>query len=685
MRDRRPGSSDYVYVPVPAEAEPIWNQDIGRLPARYSPRLDRSCGTPPVKHKRVPPVPEFDGDPVQTDPERLQEEIDKISQQEEDQRKRLNELSAIWGQRRMEIEGEIAKLRKNREDIMQEQLLLLAPPDPGPDFAGPDILRWVESEAFHSLATLVILANLTIMVLEMVNPEEYEARWGYLDHFFMTFYLIELTLKAILWQGKLLCGKLEVAWWNYLDIIIVVSGVVDMWLRPLLVMMHIMPEQRKGPSILSFLRMLRLSRVLKIIGVFLHADLSWAEGPIFQLFIIGDIGFNSILMGLEADIPHYFLWFYVEQLLLAIFSFELLVRIRHSGCEFFFSTGDLIWNWLDLIIVFGGIVDQWLMPMISVVKHLLGEKSTGESGSMGQVMMILRMARLLRILRLVRLVKSIPPLYTLIVGIVQAMQGMGWVLVLTTVLLYAFALLGVKLVGHGLLFGDAPVDQEVLDVFPTVFQSMFVLFKSMNGDWEALEPLFARLPATKLMFIMFTVISTWAILSILTAVVSDNMLNAANKHRDEELQAEQAEKTEQSIKMLEDIFNSIDQNGSGTISKAEFDQLLHGSNDPTEADALKIAANLSERDLEEMFDILSHVPPEGGDPVITREAFIENLQIESKPVCMRAMMKLEKRICDVEHLLRSIASSIEQINRSSVGCRCCSKIAKTAASPMICP
>jgi len=663
-------SSDYGYIPVPVEPEPIWNQEIGRLPARFSPRPDRLRGISPAMHVMGTSARDFNEEIVRNDPEMLQEQIDNMHRQEEDRRKRLHELSAIWEKRRMEIEEEIAQLHKNREACMQDKLLLLEPPDPRPEFAGPDILRCVESDGFHFLATLVILANLVIMVLEMVDPK-YEDRWWYLDHLFMSFYLMELTLKAILMQGKLLCGKLEVVWWNYLDIIIVVSGVVDMWVRPLFVLMHIMPEQRKGPSILSFLRMLRLSRVLKIIGVFLHADLSWAEGPTFQLFIMGVIGFNSILMGLEADIPDFFLWYYVEQLLLVIFTFELLVRLRHSGCEFFFSTSDLIWNWLDFIIVFGGIVDQWLMPMISVVDHLMGEEEIGQSDSMGQVMTILRMARLLRILRLVRLVKSIPPLYTLIVGIVQAMQGMGWVLVLTTVLLYAFALLGVKLVGHGLLFGGAPVDAAVTQIFPTVFESMFVLFRSMNGDWEALEPLFIRLPFTKVVFIMFTVISTWAILSILTAVVSDNMINATNMHRDEELQEEHEEKTAATNKMLEDIFNNIARSSRDHISKSEFDQLLHGSDDPTDADALKKATNLNERDLEEIFDILSRVPSAGGDPVVNREAFSETVQIESQPVSMRAMMKLEKRICDVEHLLRSMASELKTVCQDYGKCDSC--------------
>merc|ERR1719352_1145356 len=198
------------------------------------------------------------------------------------------------------------------------------------------------------------------------------------------------------------------------------------------------------------------------------------------------------------------------------------------------------------------------MPFFAMVQELLGGEAEKGGGSMGQIMTTLRMARLLRILRLVRLVKNIPPLFTLIVGILQAMQGMAWVLVLTAVFLYAFALLAVRLVGHGLLFGGrAP--PEVAEIFPSVPQAMFVLFKVMNGDTEPLEPVFNALPIMKLVVVLYMVVSSWAILSILTAVVSENMIQATEHHR-EELEEEMAStKDSNSREYLAEIFASADQ------------------------------------------------------------------------------------------------------------------------------
>ena len=60
--------------------------------------------------------------------------------------------------------------------------------------------------------------------------------------------------------------------------------------------------------------------------------------------------------------------------------------------------------------------------------------------------------------------------------------------------------------------------------FQGLFNSFFVLFQIMNGDQSILDPLFVNAPATKFIFVAFMIITNWSILSILTAVVSENMI-----------------------------------------------------------------------------------------------------------------------------------------------------------------
>merc|ERR1712216_283245 len=343
--------------------------------------------------------------------------------------------------------------------------------------------------------------------------------------------------------------------------------------------------------------------------------------------------------------------------------------------------GDVVWNLLDFTIVAGGIVDQWLMPAIALVKVLMGEKSGGH-GNMGQIMTMLRMARLLRILRLVRLIKSIPPLYTLVVGIVEAFQGMMWVMVLTVLVLYVFSLLGVKLVGHGLLFGGT-TPPSCSHVFPTGLDSGFNLFKAMNGDWEALTPLFMVMPLSEIIFCGYMVISNWAILSILTAVVSENMLNTTEKVREEAQEEQDRKDEERSEVKLEELFKRVDHDESGFLTQSEFNALVKQKTTLVE---LQDATNMEKTDLKDLFKFLAEAPPqkegEGADTDfittgrpdadddednglhIPMKKFIRALHDEKNEVHERFIMRLEKRLRTMESTVRTITDHLPQMQKN---------------------
>ncbi|CAE8674795.1 unnamed protein product, partial [Polarella glacialis] len=250
----------------------------------------------------------------------------------------------------------------------------------------------------------------------------------------------------------LLIGPCTHVWWHWLDLIIIVSGLVDLWMMAF--------GNHDGPSVLGYLRLLRLvrlARLLKLVRVFLNEDLSWAEGNKFQMFIMVVIFFNAILIGFETDFQSdsqsdCFYW--VEQGLLTIFFFELLVRLRHYGCKFFYIHDDWAFNWLDFIIVASGVIDLWILSIVSFVAGLFGVEIPWVN-RMWQITVTIRLARLLRVLRLVRLVREIPALYTLVTGILQAMQGISWVFVLALITLYSCALLFTRLIGHRLLLPDS--------------------------------------------------------------------------------------------------------------------------------------------------------------------------------------------------------------------------------------
>merc|ERR1712232_728323 len=172
--------------------------------------------------------------------------------------------------------------------------------------------------------------------------------------------------------------------------------------------------------------------------------------------------------------------------------------------------------------------------------------------------------RLLRIMRLVRLVKSVKPLYRLIVGVVASLNAMKWVLVLTVIVLYAAAILFTTLVGKGYLYAGRKAPKLAADTFGTVTQSLFSLFRVMNGDIDIVAPICDSITG-RLLFMCFMVLSNWAILAILTSVVSDNMISSSVMHTMEEEALAKEEARAKRQRRLYTLFKEVDHDGDECI------------------------------------------------------------------------------------------------------------------------
>jgi len=540
---------------------------------------------------------------------------------------------------------------ENTQHLIQELEVHHEHHQPEEPLPGPQSLKWVEGTAASTISNVVIVLNIVVLFSEIGNKENTE-KYKYLDHGFMIFYCVELALKWALWRHMFLIGKISVVWWHWLDLSIVVSGVLEMWIYPACVATGVI-QNHGNVTWLRMLRLGRLARIVKIISAILRQNLDWVEGPKFQVFIQGVIMVNSLVIAFECDIPEFPGWVVVEQVMLAIFSFEVAARLKHWGfCLFFIkNVDDLVWNWLDFIIVFGGIVDQWMMPGIQMVQIMLSMEPMQPS-KLGNVMMLLRMARLLRILRLVRLIHSIPPLYQLIISIALALKGMLWVLVLSFIILYIFALLAVRLISHGLVFGgEAP--EDVAAIFPTVPQSIFVLFQVMNGDTDMLEPLFLALPAAQFFFMVFTVLSSWAILSILTAVISEKMMKAALDYETEEAEKDSEIQEAHTQAEMEKFFDMFDKDHDGKLTLEEWKEMMQ---EKDKVNQLTDATGLTESDIKDLFSFLSRADnvDRNGNPVIKvdRQAFIRGCKTLKENVTEASIMRLEKQLWEVRKSIR---------------------------------
>lgn len=437
-----------------------------------------------------------------------------------------------------------------------------------------------------------------------------------------------------------------------------------------------------------------------------HGPLSFIDTDKCQSIVGAVIFGNAIVIGLETDIqsPD---WWWVEQALLAFFVLELSIRALHHGWRFV-EPGARLGNFLDVTIVVAGVFDMWLVPgyrlfasyraSAMVANHhaeLSGARRLRRHHSL--LMTAVGMLRLLRIVRLVRLVRIVPQLYRLASGVIEAMQGMFWVLVFLFLLLYAVSVIFTRLIGQNAEFLSLPRSGEdqssawsttgaavdlatINEMFGSVFSSMFVLFELMSC-WSLMNflPLFAKVPSMRLFFAVFYIFAAWALLAIMTGVVSERMV--AVKEQVTQQDREIAEKRRfVANETLVELFRCTDTDGSGTLSRREFEGMLH------RADILRhllmLAPVINVQDLTELFDWLDHDKNDEIELTEFLEGFIwlnedlnpksfvklqEQVARDLKLFERRALMYVDARFdqvtANVRQPLRKIHAVTEQIQR----------------------
>jgi len=561
--------------------------------------------------------------------------------------RQIDQLDGVWARRRQCLLDEFRRIQfeiKTREAealLHLESASAIAP-------SGPAYLKWVDSPVYAFFCIVVLSINLAAMVIEVQNPEMADSFWC-VDQCFLAWYLAEVGLKFCYHRQMYLLGKLGVVWWNWLDLGIVVSGVIDQWALPIMCLLRHLAagsdHHVESHSYAEFIRVVRMLRVLRLVRIvkigryFLVVDLSWVEGNWFQTFIMGVVALNAVCMGMELDIPWQG-WCWLENAMLCIYIFELAVQLKQHQLNFFTHATEWFWNCCDLIIVVSAVMEQWAMPFYEIIRALISGQEETSSG-LSHVVKLLRVLRLLRILRLARVFRKVQPLYKLLEGVMQAMQGIQWVLVLAFVVLYVFALVSATLVGHGLAgLPNSVLKQGQLSMLTRVPESLFLLFKVMNSDVEAVDPILEARPMSRLLFVIFLVVTNWMILATLTAVVSENMVEVARKHHDEQDAVKAKEESDHATELLKMIFADMDADGSKTINAVTFKAML---NNETFRSEIVNVLGLDPEDFEDLFSVLS-IEDTHGMPWIHYDDFVNKLAVEGNSVLERSVFRLEKRV-----------------------------------------
>jgi len=518
-------------------------------------------------------------------------------------------------------------------------------PNMGRRTTGP--LKLVESSCFQALVGALLVGNMAALIKDATNgPLQAVGRRGSDAPFyegrrlgglcFLSIYVFEVALRLVHFgSGFFFAECADETWLNWLDIFAISLGVLDQWIFAI---------HNEISPFLAFRCVRALKAFWRSCGRFHEdfcGDFRWVDCGWWQWLVASVIAFNALVMGLETEIESLW-WDWIEQALLIFFTIEIALRLRRSGVAgFFASSDDQFWNYFDLGIVVTGIAEQWLDPIFAMLLPLItqDEGSGGATANFrADLVWAVKFSRLLRILRLLRLVKTVRPLYHLATGFMYAMQSMFWVLILTLVVLYGFALVATSFLGrHSKIDNIEDILPEQRRLFRNVLDSTFTLFGLMNGQyWQDVVPIFEAWPWVKPVYVAFIIVSSWALLSVMTGVVSDNMLKVRQLEELKETISEE-EFRDQLDHTIKEIFLSADLDGDGRLDKCEYEALLSSK---YHADTLLRYSNVYRRDLVNMFDWIDV----NTDEKLEVSELLQGLCWLNDPVTGKSLMKLESSI-----------------------------------------
>ena len=225
---------------------------------------------------------------------------------------------------------------------------------------------------------------------------------------------------------------------------------------------------------------------------------SLVESNTFQRFIIAVIIVNAVTLGLETSTSAMAtaggVLYLLDRIALSIFVIEIVLKLLVYR-QNFFRDG---WNVFDFLVV--GVT---LAP-------------TGEG---------VAVLRALRILRALRLVSVVPSMRKVVNALLKAIPGMTSVLTLLMLVFYVAAVMSTK------LFGEA-----FPEWFGSIGASFYTLFQVMTLEsWSMgiVRPVMEVYPLAWLFFIVFILLTTFAVLNLFIAIVVDAMTVVEHKEQDQ--------------------------------------------------------------------------------------------------------------------------------------------------------
>lgn len=197
------------------------------------------------------------------------------------------------------------------------------------------------------------------------------------------------------------------------------------------------------------------------------------------------------------------------------------------------------------------------------------------------------------------------------------MKSLLWALIMLAIVVYVFAIsltTGATDWSKAVVGVDNPAWLELVEAsadptlvqmhkrFGSLAKTAYTLVQAMLGgiSWGEVSDLLMEIdvisPALLLLYVAFTML---AVLNVITGAFVDNALQLASQQRDFQIE-EQMETKEEYIRQIKALFKTIDDDGSGEVSRSELREMLE---DATLAAYFRVLG-FDTNDADMLFDLL---------------------------------------------------------------------------------
>jgi len=382
----------------------------------------------------------------------------------------------------------------------------------------------------------------------------------------------------------------------------------------------------------------------------------------FEAFFAFAILSNSIFIGVEVHyaahnagklLPSAFV--YVDQTYAAVFLTELVLRVLSEGKPFFWSSPNVAWNYLDVLINITSVLN--LVSYLSSMGQDTDSDTFKASGNV-RIIRILRLTRVIRVVRIVKIVRFIRALRSLVHSIFGTMKVLLWSVLLLFMIMYVFAIVFTD-VSNEYSNGFQEINEESLAFLRKYFfdleRSVNTLFQSIcNGlNWgDVADKLNELSRVWGYLYVIFVAFCLFAVLNVMTGMFCQSAIESAERDQEMHIQNVMNNKQQQ-VEMFMSIFNMLQQDrgrrATGNITFMEFEQLF----DRREIRAFFEALDVEAKDAWTLFKLMDV----SGNGDLDASEFVDG--------CMR--LKGPARSIDVSLLLqeqrrlRKKISSMEQM------------------------